>query len=386
MINTGTNFSGWDSSTSVFLIGYVKMIQMSNLIYYKHHLSSLRKNLEYTGLNIGYRDKDMDVMDIENDKPWVLLVLPNLAYSYLRILVPLTRRANVVTHFVDPWDTKHIIHRVPGKLLTKYKQMPISVIKLTSKLLNRAHEIRLKEISPEKIDLLFVTDPVVCKFNFKKFKNAVKVYWSHDSHLESTFYNHVYSTLAQEFDYVFCAHKQVIPKFIEFGAKAHWLAYACDPQTNYRMTLPMSYDISFVANIHRGGEREKIIKLLESLYNSKIFLGQAWQHDMSTIYNMSKIVLNISEYNELNWRIFEVLACGRCLLTNYSNEVTELFLPMKHLVTYGDKSELVDRIKYLLEHSEQREHIALEGQKEVYAKHTMDHRIKELLSITLGLK
>ena len=122
------------------------------------------------------------------------------------------------------------------------------------------------------------------------------------------------------------------------------------------------------------------------LTNRKIFIGRAWQHDMVALYNSSKLVLNISRSKELNMRVFEVLGCGRPLLTDHVEEVTDIFKNKVHLATYSSLDELIDLILYYLVNEEEREEMARRGQEECYKKHTLDHRVRTILDESINFK
>ncbi len=78
----------------------------------------------------------------------------------------------------------------------------------------------------------------------------------------------------------------------------------------------------------------------------------------------SKIVLNISRSTfygvetGLNLRIFETLASGGFLLTDYCDELKDLFSIGEHIETYRDSEDLNDKVSYYLKHEESRKKIA----------------------------
>jgi len=107
---------------------------------------------------------------------------------------------------------------------------------------------------------------------------------------------------------------------------------------------------------------------------------------MVALYNSSKLVLNISRSKELNMRVFEVLGCGRPLLTDHVEEVTDIFKNKVHLATYSSLDELIDLILYYLVNEEEREEMARRGQEECYKKHTLDHRVRTILDESINFK
>jgi hypothetical protein len=77
-------------------------------------------------------------------------------------------------------------------------------------------------IKYDDIDLVFVSDPVLCRLDLRKFRNAVKAYWAQDCIYDKTKYIQLAGTLLENYDYVFVAHKACIDEYREVtGAKDH---------------------------------------------------------------------------------------------------------------------------------------------------------------------
>jgi spore maturation protein CgeB len=254
------------------------------------------------------------------------------------------------------------------------------MLSLLGKILNRPHKLKIKHVRPEDIDLVFVSDPVVCRIDLRKYKNAVKAYWSQDCIYQSTFYTQLLSTKIQDYDIIFCAHKPYLEHFKEFGVKTYWLPFAYDSDVCRPIDIPEKYDITFVGTLTENRKR-LLMKVKERFPYLKTFFGTAFQHNMVYIYNQSKVVLNISRTGELNWRVFEVLGCRRALLTDKNHEVSEVFNDGEHLMTYSSLDELFDKLETLLKEEDTRLRIASTGYLEVSKKHTIYHRAKEVLRV-----
>ena len=160
-----------------------------------------------------------------------------------------------------------------------------------------------------------------------------------------------------------------------------WLPHACDPDVHHRWDARIEHDICFIGGIVPGSERERLVSELKRRF--KMFVGRAYLHDMARIYSESKIVFNKSLAGDLNMRVFEALSCGRLLLTDrIKNGLEELFADRRHLVLYDGLDDLIESARYYIEHEEERERIALEGQREVLSKHTYAHRAIQILRET----
>ncbi|MGE0761440.1 MAG: glycosyltransferase, partial [Pirellulaceae bacterium] len=111
------------------------------------------------------------------------------------------------------------------------------------------------------------------------------------------------------------------------------------------------------------------------------FVGNCYFQDMAAAYSAARIVFNRSLANDVNMRVFEALCSGSLLITNdlSDNGLADLFEDGTHLVTYGNAAELLDRVRWHLEHEQEREQIAAAGRCEVLARHTYRHRMETLL-------
>lgn len=113
--------------------------------------------------------------------------------------------------------------------------------------------------------------------------------------------------------------------------------------------------------------------------------GEAWGVAMYNILHNSKISINrhinVAENNANNMRLYESTGVGSMLITDYKDNLHELFEIGKEIETYKTKEELLEKINYYLEHDYEREKIAKAGQLRTLSEHTYEIRMKELLNI-----
>jgi spore maturation protein CgeB len=99
----------------------------------------------------------------------------------------------------------------------------------------------------------------------------------------------------------------------------------------------------------------------------------------------SRITLNIhadsSPRCASNMRLFEATGVGACLLTDWKENLPELFEPDREVATYRDASECLEKIRWLLAHDAERQAIARAGQARTLAQHTFPHRARRLDAI-----
>lgn len=106
--------------------------------------------------------------------------------------------------------------------------------------------------------------------------------------------------------------------------------------------------------------------------------------EMPIIFKKSRINLNTtmrSIRSGLPQRIWDNLACGGFLLTNYQPELDDFLTPGVHLETYHSMDELVEKVLYYLEHDEEREAIALNGYRKVCSEDSVLHRVISIIKI-----
>lgn len=108
----------------------------------------------------------------------------------------------------------------------------------------------------------------------------------------------------------------------------------------------------------------------------KAYQGEAWGLDMYEILLRSKIVLNrhgeVAQGFANNMRMYEANGCGAMLLTD--NE-TDLFAE-DEIVRYSSPADAVIKIRYYLEHEDERAAIAARGQARTLRDHTYQKRMK----------
>ena len=81
----------------------------------------------------------------------------------------------------------------------------------------------------------------------------------------------------------------------------------------------------------------------------------------------------------VNQRVFDVPACGAFVLTDYREQVEELFELNREIVCFKDQEEIPDLIRYYLKHPEKREAVSQAARERIFRDHTYDHRMKSVL-------
>jgi glycosyltransferase involved in cell wall biosynthesis len=102
------------------------------------------------------------------------------------------------------------------------------------------------------------------------------------------------------------------------------------------------------------------------------------------VYRQSRINLNIEKvYNtsSLNPRVIDAMMCGGFVLTEQTDELGEWFEAGKELEVFDSVRELQEKVRYYLEHHEQRARIAAQGCARVRSELTLRGQVQKLLDI-----
>lgn len=106
--------------------------------------------------------------------------------------------------------------------------------------------------------------------------------------------------------------------------------------------------------------------------------------EMPKVFHLSKINLNITMrpiQTGLSLRVWDIIGCGGFLMTNYQAELPEYFEIDKEIVCFESTQDLLEKVKFYLEHDDIRREIAYNGYEKVKARHTYAHRISAMFKI-----
>ncbi|MFC1809213.1 glycosyltransferase [Candidatus Omnitrophota bacterium] len=78
-----------------------------------------------------------------------------------------------------------------------------------------------------------------------------------------------------------------------------------------------------------------------------------------------------------NIRIFEAAGSGAFLLTEYHDNLNNYFKVGEEIETYANKDELIKKIHFYLDHPDERDTIAQQGQKRCHKDHSMKERARQ---------
>ncbi|WP_321404967.1 glycosyltransferase [Maridesulfovibrio sp.] len=199
-----------------------------------------------------------------------------------------------------------------------------------------------------------------------------------DTHIHSW-----YPIYAQGFDICLVSLKDHLDRFKPRLKESRLLWFPPVP-TDYDVPSEMEkeWDLLFVGTVDAEitPQRKKFLdeaaKKIPGLHITK---GK-FRH----LFPKAKVVLNIAERGDLNFRVFEALACGACLLTpRIEQGLFDLFEDGVHLMTYEPNSvaDLVEKQNLLLADDDLRERIARQGNELIESSHRIIHRARTLHNV-----
>ncbi len=198
-----------------------------------------------------------------------------------------------------------------------------------------------------------------------------------------------------------------LPNMVEFlnknKIKSEYLKLAFEPEIlNHLREEKEKYQITFVGSFTK--EHLDFIALLEDIAKNfplriwtenkealksdilkKCYMGSAWGMDMYNILFNSLITLNrhskISENYANNMRLYEATGVGTMLITDYKENLNQIFEIGSEVEIYKNSKDLIEKISFYLNNEEKRKEIAKNGQRKTLNEHTYEKRMKELIDI-----
>jgi len=187
--------------------------------------------------------------------------------------------------------------------------------------------------------------------------------------------------------------------FKQKGLKSEYLQIGIDPEIFHYYEGEKGNDIVFMANRYmhfpESRNREFIANKLKKTYGNHFSLiGNGWpnanlnlngnQIAEARFYSGSKIAINHSQFAIDRYssdRLYRILASGCFCLSHHFPGIEKDFEPGKHLVTYHNPEDMINKINYYLEHAEEREKIRQAGYEYCHQTFRYDNMIQNMLEI-----
>jgi len=208
----------------------------------------------------------------------------------------------------------------------------------------------------------------------------------------------------RHFDVLFSSFPHFVARFRAAGIAAHYQPLAFDARVLARLApAPRDIALSFVGGISPAHGRG--LPFLEHLarhtpiefwgYGAQTLApespirarhrGEAWGQDMFGLLARSRITVNrhidVAENHANNMRLFEATGCGALLVTDYRDNLAELFEIGREVVAYRSAEECAELVGHYRAHPDQAAAIAGAGQARTLREHSYAANMAETAAI-----
>lgn len=211
--------------------------------------------------------------------------------------------------------------------------------------------------------------------------NLKTVCWLFDIYFNYTRENFVRTKSYFKSDYVFTTDGGNQHRFDELG-----INHNCVRQGIYKDECvllpfePIQREVVFIGSDNPVfPERSKMVKDLGAVWLGKNNTDEIRGMALNALYTSTRIVIGDSFPSPHYWsnRVVETLGRGGFLIHKETEGLKEAY---PYLVTYTDKSDLKNKIKYYQEHEEERREIISKNFEWVRDNYTMDRQCQKLLN------
>lgn len=274
-----------------------------------------------------------------------------------------------------------------------FEQLGHEVISVDAKTHPEFSFITAEEFRP---DLIFCSRTKALAEQVVRIKQKMKVVacvWNVDTRATINRWRRLFP-LIKICDYYFVVASRLIPEWRKLNPNTFWLpegflpAYGKPKEITTEDRKKYACDVCWIGSnskLHRW--RRSYLSAIEQMgVNFKQWGCAGRPNAYNEAHNkaifLSKIGLAASGWPEnekyTSSRDYKILAAGGFLLEYYRNKLDEVF-PADIMDYYGTPQELINKIRYWLEHKKERKEIAEKGCKWVHENATFTHRMKMAL-------
>jgi len=299
------------------------------------------------------------------------------------------------------WALEHDLKLEPDKIkigLGRKRGIPIPKLHQIQSWLR---QILVNQIKSYRPDVLYVHDPaLIGQLNlFEEVRPYVKLIVAQ---IASTLPPLVHF---RGYDLIISSLPNQVAYFQQAGIKSHYLPLAFESRILERLGhVSPQYEVVHVggyAGIHK--ERTDLLeqvaqsvevdfwgygvdKLLPQSPIKQNYQGEAWGLEMFRIRAAARITLTkhislVAENYANNMTLFETTGVGSLLITDAKSNLADLFEPGKEVIAYANQEDCIEKIRYYLEHEEERTALARNGQIRTLHEHTYALRMQQLIDV-----
>ncbi|MFX0203712.1 MAG: glycosyltransferase [Candidatus Hodarchaeota archaeon] len=180
-------------------------------------------------------------------------------------------------------------------------------------------------------------------------------------------------------------------KYMLHGGLAIFWPEGAHPDIHKPYNLHFDYDVSFVGTKYSW--RPKFIEKLRKMGITVVTFGNGWENgplsneEMVKLYSRSRINLGFASIGHskklmcLKGRDFEVPMSGGLYLTQHNPELSLVYDVGKEIITYRDERDCAEKIRYLLNHTEETARIRKAGRERALKDHTWEKRFEKIFEM-----
>ncbi len=288
----------------------------------------------------------------------------------------------------------------------------------------RFNDELLALVKTEKPDLLFAfmyTDELDPRVLLEIKKITKSVAWFADDYWR--FFNYS-KHWAPYFSYVITTYSRAVDWYKKAGHNNIILSqWACNTSVYKPVDIGKDIDVSFVGQKKSG--RVAVMETLRSAGINVQCFGFGWPNgkisyeEMLKIFSRSKICLNLTDRKRLwdpsvigriflkksankivpDWHLadnfraylhfpilhtharpFELAGCGAFAISGWSEDIGKFYKENEEMVFYRTVGELIEKVRYYMDHEEERQKIARAGYERTMREHTYEKRFEEIFA------
>jgi hypothetical protein len=225
--------------------------------------------------------------------------------------------------------------------------------------------------------------------NTKKF-GCPTVLLAGDTHHWKFPINHLLTYwITEGFDYVATAYnRQHLHWFAAAGVEnLAWLPLISLHTVSHEWVETRENQVVFIGQ--KGSRHPRRCRLVQAIKNADlpILIKTANRQEAAKWFAHSLISFNCSQNGDLNLRNLEVISAGGFLLTDqlsFASGLDELLAPGTYCDTYNSEAELLEKVRYYLDHPQEAIQIARRAYHTFDEKWHPRHRIQNLLDWVFG--
>ncbi len=250
----------------------------------------------------------------------------------------------------------------------------------------------LKMVDIHKPDFVFLAKDIGYNSVVEELsKKVLTAMWNFDVRNDINIFLNANGPMYKYCHLKFTIGKGNLGKYVAAGIKnVYWLSEGLSPiwhkteALNTTDITEYSADTAFAGSeliMHEG--RHEILEILRANIPRFKHWTNVFNREHNKMCQCTKVNIGHSGWPNvalsMSARDYRIMGAGGFLLTNHVEGIEDWFEVGKMCDTYRSPGECLEKIRYYLEHEDERKVIAEYGQKVVHEKHKFSDRLKEVI-------